>query len=204
MLFIQVFGEAILIFLFSQVGTGLGPTLEFYALVSQELQRADLGLWRGEEVTLANPKGTAFGSLTVNTQTHTGYDEKHVMLAFTFHLPQWNLIICPKLITRLRRCVLIGQRLVKLLYRQICILGMMIIVILPDLLWPHSLPNRKPRGNQVHVQHQRTVCCSLRQDNQTSTHSQNQNEVPFLRKTNGQSHYGLQTGNDFYYLFHLC
>lgn len=40
-----------------QVGTGLGPTLEFYALVSQELQRADLGLWRGEEVTLANPKG---------------------------------------------------------------------------------------------------------------------------------------------------
>lgn len=42
---------------FPQVGTGLGPTLEFYALVSQELQRADLGLWRGEEVTLANPKG---------------------------------------------------------------------------------------------------------------------------------------------------
>jgi len=40
-----------------KVGTGLGPTLEFYALVSQELQRADLGLWRGEEVTLANPKG---------------------------------------------------------------------------------------------------------------------------------------------------
>lgn len=40
-----------------QVGTGLGPTLEFYALVSQELQRADLGLWRGEEVTLSNPKG---------------------------------------------------------------------------------------------------------------------------------------------------
>lgn len=43
-----------------KVGTGLGPTLEFYALVSQELQRADLGLWRGEEVTLANPKGKCF------------------------------------------------------------------------------------------------------------------------------------------------
>ncbi|XP_065214939.1 E3 ubiquitin-protein ligase TRIP12 isoform X3 [Planococcus citri] len=28
-----------------EVGTGLGPTLEFYALVSQELQRADLELW---------------------------------------------------------------------------------------------------------------------------------------------------------------
>lgn len=30
-----------------QVGTGLGPTLEFYALVSRELQRADLELWHG-------------------------------------------------------------------------------------------------------------------------------------------------------------
>ncbi|XP_006564284.1 E3 ubiquitin-protein ligase TRIP12 isoform X2 [Apis mellifera] len=31
----------------NEVGTGLGPTLEFYALVSQELQRADLDLWHG-------------------------------------------------------------------------------------------------------------------------------------------------------------
>lgn len=29
----------------NEVGTGLGPTLEFYALVSTELQRRDLGLW---------------------------------------------------------------------------------------------------------------------------------------------------------------
>ncbi|KAJ7324841.1 hypothetical protein JRQ81_017861 [Phrynocephalus forsythii] len=46
----------------NEVGTGLGPTLEFYALVSQELQRADLGLWRGEEVTLAHPKGSQEGT----------------------------------------------------------------------------------------------------------------------------------------------
>ncbi|XP_061924266.1 E3 ubiquitin-protein ligase TRIP12 isoform X4 [Entelurus aequoreus] len=46
----------------NEVGTGLGPTLEFYALVSQELQRADLGLWRGEEVTLTNPKGSQEGT----------------------------------------------------------------------------------------------------------------------------------------------
>ncbi|XP_015216683.1 E3 ubiquitin-protein ligase TRIP12 isoform X4 [Lepisosteus oculatus] len=46
----------------NEVGTGLGPTLEFYALVSQELQRADLGLWRGEEVTLSNPKGNQEGT----------------------------------------------------------------------------------------------------------------------------------------------
>lgn len=57
-----------------QVGTGLGPTQEFYALVSQELQRADLGLWRGEEVTLANPKGTSLYPATVNRRA--GNDEK--------------------------------------------------------------------------------------------------------------------------------
>ncbi|XP_076454353.1 E3 ubiquitin-protein ligase TRIP12-like isoform X2 [Babylonia areolata] len=38
----------------NEEGTGLGPTLEFYALVSKELQRADLELWRGEEVTAAS------------------------------------------------------------------------------------------------------------------------------------------------------
>ena len=32
----------------SQVGTGLGPTLEFYTLMSREFQRADLSMWRGE------------------------------------------------------------------------------------------------------------------------------------------------------------
>lgn len=31
------------------MGTGLGPTLEFYALVSAELQRSDLGLWNGSD-----------------------------------------------------------------------------------------------------------------------------------------------------------
>ncbi|WFD28071.1 HECT-type E3 ubiquitin transferase [Malassezia nana] len=31
---------------FDEVGSGLGPTLEFYALVSRELQRTELGLWR--------------------------------------------------------------------------------------------------------------------------------------------------------------
>ena len=35
----------------NEVGTGLGPTLEFYALVSKELQRADLEMWRGEQVS---------------------------------------------------------------------------------------------------------------------------------------------------------
>lgn len=46
----------------NEVGTGLGPTLEFYALVSQELQRADLELWHGssnptEAGYVNNPQG---------------------------------------------------------------------------------------------------------------------------------------------------
>lgn len=46
---------------FSEVGTGLGPTLEFYALASQEFSRKDLGMWRaGEE----NP--------SIYTQSKTG------------------------------------------------------------------------------------------------------------------------------------
>jgi len=34
---------------FGEVGTGLGPTLEFYALVSHELRKAELNLWHHEE-----------------------------------------------------------------------------------------------------------------------------------------------------------
>ena len=41
----------------NEVGTGLGPTLEFYALVSRELQRADLDMWRGEAIKLPEEKG---------------------------------------------------------------------------------------------------------------------------------------------------
>lgn len=33
----------------NEEGTGLGPTLEFYALVSAELQRSDLGMWLYED-----------------------------------------------------------------------------------------------------------------------------------------------------------
>merc|ERR1711997_1444135 len=38
----------------NEVGTGLGPTLEFYTLVSKEIQRADLSLWKGESVKITS------------------------------------------------------------------------------------------------------------------------------------------------------
>ncbi|XP_063373487.1 E3 ubiquitin-protein ligase TRIP12 isoform X3 [Cydia amplana] len=50
----------------NEVGTGLGPTLEFYALVSQELQRADLDLWHGSENFKQKPH--SFGGEIVKSQ----------------------------------------------------------------------------------------------------------------------------------------
>lgn len=38
----------------NEVGTGLGPTLEFYALVSKELQKSEFELWRGESLVEKN------------------------------------------------------------------------------------------------------------------------------------------------------
>ncbi|GAB6020162.1 Ubiquitin-protein ligase [Chamberlinius hualienensis] len=48
----------------NEVGSGLGPTLEFYALVSKELQRSDLELWRGEDVKASNIRGSDDGKGT--------------------------------------------------------------------------------------------------------------------------------------------
>lgn len=36
---------------FNEAGTGLGPTLEFYTLLSHELQRKGLGMWRFDDAT---------------------------------------------------------------------------------------------------------------------------------------------------------
>lgn len=42
-----------------QVGTGLGPTLEFYTLLAHELQRKSLGMWRSEGGGGGGPGGGA-------------------------------------------------------------------------------------------------------------------------------------------------
>lgn len=34
---------------FGEVGTGLGPTLEFYTMLSHDLQRKGLAMWRGDD-----------------------------------------------------------------------------------------------------------------------------------------------------------
>lgn len=47
---------------FEEVGTGLGPTLEFYSLVSREFARKDLKIWRDDDASgtspyVSHPKG---------------------------------------------------------------------------------------------------------------------------------------------------
>jgi E3 ubiquitin-protein ligase TRIP12 len=44
---------------FGEVGTGLGPTLEFYTMLSHELQRESLGMWRHEEAPQADEQQAA-------------------------------------------------------------------------------------------------------------------------------------------------
>ncbi|KAI3677127.1 hypothetical protein L1987_86748 [Smallanthus sonchifolius] len=44
-----------------EVGTGLGPTLEFFTLVSNEFQKPGLGMWRGENVLDSGIVGSLFG-----------------------------------------------------------------------------------------------------------------------------------------------
>ncbi|GAA0184288.1 ubiquitin-protein ligase [Lithospermum erythrorhizon] len=40
-----------------EVGTGLGPTLEFYTLVSHEFQKCCLGMWREDHLSLGSKEG---------------------------------------------------------------------------------------------------------------------------------------------------
>jgi E3 ubiquitin-protein ligase TRIP12 len=41
----------------AQVGTGLGPTLEFFTLLSHDLQKKCLGMWRHEDAAVIKPEG---------------------------------------------------------------------------------------------------------------------------------------------------
>ena len=52
-----------------QVGTGLGPTLEFYTLVSRELQRSDLMLFRGDLCLV--PESSSMGASTTFQYIHS-------------------------------------------------------------------------------------------------------------------------------------
>jgi E3 ubiquitin-protein ligase TRIP12 len=64
---------------FSEVGTGLGPTLEFYSLVSLELRRTELRLWLDDGPPPSEPKAEAEGGAV--TIREGGEAARHVYAA---------------------------------------------------------------------------------------------------------------------------
>lgn len=59
---------------FEEVGTGLGPTLEFYSTVSREFAKRDLKLWRGNESDGHSEHVFATNGLFPAPMTHTELD----------------------------------------------------------------------------------------------------------------------------------
>ena len=56
---------------FGEVGTGLGPTLEFFTLLSHELQKRSLGMWRHEDnvTSSTSEEGPSDGVKSTTLQT---------------------------------------------------------------------------------------------------------------------------------------
>ena len=57
---------------FNEVGTGLGPTLEFYTLLSHELQKRSLGMWRTEEPPNVAEPGAAVAMAKAGAEGGSG------------------------------------------------------------------------------------------------------------------------------------
>lgn len=68
---------------FGEVGTGLGPTLEFYTLLSHDLQKRSLRMWRHEDAATMNraaggnnTNGAAPAAAVTGPQEDTTDDDK--------------------------------------------------------------------------------------------------------------------------------
>lgn len=72
-------------------GTGLGPTLEFYALVAAELQKSELGMWLcDDELTVATHQHeTVYGEMDLGEDGKPiGFYVRHMSGLFPAPLPQ--------------------------------------------------------------------------------------------------------------------
>lgn len=66
----------------NEVGTGLGPTLEFYAIVSKEFARKSLGLWRCDNYAFHDKTGFVEG-LLYPAPLRAANDEKRILELFS-------------------------------------------------------------------------------------------------------------------------
>ncbi|KAG0473152.1 hypothetical protein HPP92_015009 [Vanilla planifolia] len=67
---------------FGEVGTGLGPTLEFYTLLSHDLQKIGLGMWRSNSSSDTSPMQID-GEEVVDVNNDDVSDVKDLTLAFS-------------------------------------------------------------------------------------------------------------------------
>ena len=67
----------------NEVGTGLGPTLEFYALVSLEMQKCEHEMWRGDKVARASPLLNHVDSTTSKTTTAAAAADSSCLFYFS-------------------------------------------------------------------------------------------------------------------------
>lgn len=80
---------------FNEVGTGLGPTLEFYTMLSHDFQRRGLKLWRGDEEKLSS---TATGTTAQPCDVHAHSSAHPCSCALTLAVPQQQHITCVVLV----------------------------------------------------------------------------------------------------------
>ena len=57
---------------FNEAGTGLGPTSEFYTLVSHELQKKGMGMWRGDHGKDKESSSKSSGVFTMKSHSSSG------------------------------------------------------------------------------------------------------------------------------------
>lgn len=67
---------------FSEVGSGLGPTLEFYALVSKEFARKELAMWRHGDASDSAFVHTALGLFPAPLDDATTEEGKKMLKVF--------------------------------------------------------------------------------------------------------------------------
>ncbi|KAJ9527361.1 hypothetical protein QJQ45_025630 [Haematococcus lacustris] len=74
---------------FNEVGTGLGPTLEFYTLLSHDLQRRTLRMWRHEDAEVAPQPMHTDSDSTAPAASQTGGGERPAA-AQHMHVEAWH------------------------------------------------------------------------------------------------------------------
>lgn len=79
---------------FGEAGTGLGPTLEFYTLLSHDLQKRSLDMWRHERVEELRDTTANAGSRVGDPNAHGASPRPHLRLRGPAETPAHAACVC--------------------------------------------------------------------------------------------------------------